>query len=112
MPPKKEPNTSDELSRRPPATTPADREQQMAEYADRLAEKQMREGTASAQVITHYLKAATERERLEREKIQLETLRLKAQIAQIESQATSGELMTRVLDALRVYTGADDEDDL
>lgn len=112
MPPKKESNNSDELSRRPPATNSADREQQMAELADRTAEKQMLDGTASAQVITHYLKVATERERLEREKIRLESLRMEAQIAQINSQATSGELMTKVLDALRVYTGADDDDDL
>lgn len=95
-----------------PADTPHDRELQMANYADELAEKQLREGTASAQVITHYLKATTERERLEREKIRLEALRLEAQIVQIESQATSGELMSRVMEALQRYTGNDEDDDL
>lgn len=39
-----------------PATTPEARENQLIALAVDLAEKQMREGTASAQVITHYLK--------------------------------------------------------
>ena len=112
MPPKKETDNTSSAARRRPADNPGDREKQMANYADELAEKQLRDGSASAMVISHYLKAATERERLEREKINLESLRLKAQIAQIESQATSGELMERVLDALRSYSGEDDDDDL
>lgn len=111
MPPKKEPDI-DSATRRRPADNPDDREQQMIFYADVLAEKQLREGTASSQVITHYLKLGTGRERLEQEKIANENLRLKAQIAQIESQSTSGELMERVLDALKVYTGQDDDEDL
>lgn len=100
------------LRRHMPADNPQDREQQMANYADELAEKQLREGTASSMVITHYLKAATERERLERQKLELESLRMKAQIAQIESQATTGELFTRVMAALVEYTGGDADDDL
>lgn len=111
MPPKKEPDHTS-TTRRRPATTPIDREQQMINYADQLAEKQLREGTASAQVITHYLKAGSERDRLEREKIANENLRLTAQIKQIESQSTSGELMEKVLAALQVYAGADEDDDL
>lgn len=112
MPSKKDPDDESSAKRRRPADNPIDREAQMANYADELAEKQLREGTASAQVITHYLKGASERDRLEREKIELESLRLKAQIAQIESQATSGELMARVMEALQHYTGNDEDDDL
>lgn len=112
MPPKKEMDTTSSATRRRPADTPDDREQQMINYADQLAEKQLREGTASSPVITHYLKLGTSRERLEQEKIHNENLRLKAQIAQIESQAMSGELMEKVLVALRTYAGVDDDDDL
>ena len=55
--------------RRPPATTPEARENQMVSLAIDLAEKQLAEGTASSQVITHYLKLATSREQLEKEKL-------------------------------------------
>ena len=50
--------------RRPPAKTPEARENQLVSLAVDLAERQLLDGTASAQVITHYLKLATEREKL------------------------------------------------
>ncbi len=43
----------------PPATTPEEREKQVINYAYELAEKQMLAGTASSQVITHFLKRST-----------------------------------------------------
>ena len=42
-----------------PALTPEARENQLIALAVNLAEKQLREGTASSQVITHYLKKST-----------------------------------------------------
>lgn len=115
MPPKKEVqlHTAEEqrvVARRRPAETPTDREQQMINYADELAERQLREGTASAQVITHYLKLGTSRERLEQEKIANENLRLQAQVAQIQSQQRTDELMAEVLAAMKIYTGVDDDE--
>ena len=53
--------------KRRPALTPEARENQMISLAVDLAEKQLREGTASSQVITHYLKLSTSKERLERD---------------------------------------------
>ena len=50
-----------------PAITPEARENQMIALAVDLAEKQLIEGTASSQVITHYLKLATTKEKIERE---------------------------------------------
>ena len=100
-------------SRRPPATTPEARENQMISLAVELAEQQMRDGTASSQVITHYLKLGTTREKLEQEKIARENefLRIKAESA--VSSARSEELMERALKAFRGYSGQDegDEDD-
>lgn len=98
-------------SRTPPATSPTEREQQMIEYADRLAEKQLLEGTASSQVITHYLKLGTSREKLEQEKISNENLRLKAQIAHLESQQRAEDMMKELLDKMKLYAGVDDEDE-
>lgn len=111
MPPKTEPGKDNEAPRRQPATTPTDREQQMINYADELAEKQLRAGTASSQVITHYLKLGTSREHLEQERIANENLRLKAQIAHLESQTKAEELMAQVLEQMKIYAGVDDEDE-
>jgi len=111
MPAKKEPVKESTQPRRQPATTPEDREQQMIAYADALAEKQLREGTASSQVITHYLKLGTGRERLEQEKIENENLRLRAQVAQMESQQRAEDLMSQLLDTMKIYMGVDDDDD-
>ena len=53
-----------------PALTPEARENQLVSLAINLAEQQLRDGTASSQVITHYLKLGSQKERLEREKLQ------------------------------------------
>lgn len=106
-----DPEDDEPSGRRQPASTPEDREQQMIHYADQLAEKQLRNGTASAQVITHYIKLGTAKEGLEREKIRHENLRLEAQVAQIKAQQGTAELYEKVLDALKIYTGSDEDDD-
>lgn len=111
MPPKKETEKDSAAPRRQPADTPQDREQQMINYADELAEKQLLAGTASSQVITHYLKLGTSRERLEQEKIANENLRLRAQIAQLESQTRAEELMADVLEKMKIYAGVDEDVD-
>lgn len=107
----KEPGKDSSAARRQPASTPEDREQQMINYADMLAEKQLREGTASSQVITHYLKLGTGRERLEQEKIANENLRLRAQVAEIESRSRAEDLMKDLLDHMKIYAGVEDDDD-
>lgn len=104
MPPRKSSN-SEQTPRRRPATTPEAREQQMIALADALAEKQLREGTASAQVITHYLKLGTSREQLEQEKLRKENQLREAQIEQMASAARIEELYRTALDAMRAYGG-------
>lgn len=76
-----------------------------------LAEQQIREGTASAQVITHYLKLGTTRERLEQEKLLQEN---KLLIARTEAQASSQrveELYKQALTAMRSYSGQPEPED-
>lgn len=104
MPPRKR-TESDPSPRRRPATTPEAREQQMIALADSLAERQLREGTASAQVITHYLKLASSREQLEQEKLRKDNQLREAQIAQLESAARVEELYKSALDAMKSYGG-------
>ena len=68
-----------------PALTPEARENQLVSLAINLAEQQLRDGTASSQVITHYLKLGSQKERLEREKLQRENELLKAKTDSIAS---------------------------
>lgn len=88
------------------ALTPEARENQMIYLATNLAEKQLREGTASSQVIVHYLKLATQKEKLEQEKLALEKELLAARTKEIESQARSEELYEKAISAMKKYTGA------
>lgn len=103
-------------SKRPPATTPEARERQLIAKAVDLAEKQLTEGTASAQVISHYLKLGSSRERLEQERLHKENTLLDAKREAMESAKRVEELYAQALDAMRSYSGQpplqeeDDED--
>lgn len=96
---------------KPPARTPEARENQMIALAERLAEKQLAEGTASAQVITHYLKLGTTRERLEKEKLRRETELLSAKAEAMESAKRVEALYTQALSAMRSYSGQESPDE-
>lgn len=94
-------------TRRPPATTPEARENQLISGAVDLAEKQLREGTASAQVITHYLKLGSSREKLEQERIANENSLLVAKREAMASAQRVEELYGAAIDAMRAYAGHD-----
>lgn len=90
---------------RRPARTPEAREQQLIALAVDLAEKQLLEGTASSQVITHYLKLGTTREKLEKEKLAKENALLAAKTDAIHSAQKVEELYTQALSAMKLYSG-------
>ena len=92
-----------------PALTPEAEENQMISLAVDLAKKQLQEGTASSQVITHFLKLGSMRERLERERLEEENKLLKAKTENLKSMKRSEELMAEALRAFRSYNGQDDE---
>lgn len=96
-----------------PATTPEEQENRMIALATSLAEQQMRDGTASTQVVTFYLKLATSRETAERKRIDLENKLLEAKTEQIGSQARSELMYAEAIEAFRNYSGhgADEEYD-
>lgn len=91
--------------RRPPATTPEARENQLIAQAVDLAEKQIHNGTASAQVISHFLKLGSSREKLEQERLGKENDLLDAKREQLASAARVEELYKSALDAMRTYSG-------
>lgn len=96
-----------------PALTPEARENQMIYLAENLAEQQLRDGTASSQVITHYLKLGSTREKLERERLEEENKLLRAKTKALEDQKELKELYADALKAMRRYSGEGevDEDD-
>lgn len=99
-------------SRRPPATTPEARENQLIASAVDLAEKQLRDGSASAQVITHYLKLGSSRERLEQERLANENSLLVAKREAMASAARVEELYGAAIDAMRAYAGHTPQEDV
>lgn len=103
-------NSIDSPKRRP-ASTLEGRENQLISLAVDLAEKQIRNGTASSQVISHFLKLGTTREILEQERIRSENALLQAKIEQAESGKRTEELYSQALDAMRSYSGMDDASD-
>lgn len=94
-----------------PALTPEGREKQLESLAFDLAEKQLLEGTASSQVITHFLKSASIKANLEMEKIKHETELLRAKAKREETEQRSDEIYMKVLNAMRSYQGVGDPDD-
>lgn len=94
-----------------PALSPEARENQMISLAVDLAERQLMEGTASSQVITHYLKLGTLKEKLEREKLEKENELLRAKTEALESAQRVEELYTNALNAMRIYSGEGGIDD-
>lgn len=99
-----------EIRPRPPALTPEGRENQLISLAIDLAEKQLSEGTASSQVITHYLKLGSTKERLEKEKLEKENELLKAKTESLQSAKRVEELYKDALNAMRRYSGQAGED--
>lgn len=88
-----------------PALTPEARENQMISLAVDLAERQLIEGTASSQVITHFLKLGTTKAELEKEKLKRENKVLEAKAKAIESSEEVKVLYENALKAMRNYAG-------
>lgn len=80
----------------------------MISYAIDLAEKQLQEGTASSQVITHFLKLGTSRAELEREKLAHENRLLQAKTEALQSAQRVEELYAQAISAMRKYSGQGD----
>lgn len=94
-----------------PELSPEAREAQMIDLAVRQAERQLREGTAPAQIVTHYLKLATARERKELEILEKQAKLITAKTEAIESAKRVEELYAQAIDAMKLYNGQEKDDD-
>ena len=94
-----------------PSLTPEARENQMVSLAMDLAMKQLQEGTASSQVITHFLKLGTEKERLERVNLEKDIMLKSAKTDAIENAAKMDELFEKAIVAFTQYKGGHSNDE-
>lgn len=106
-----ETNSSKPKRKMRPALNPEAREQQLISYAVDLAEEQLINGTASSQVITHYLKLGTTKARLELEREKKEIELITAKTENLQAAKRMEELYSQALDAMRSYNGHGDPDD-
>lgn len=104
--------SSDSTKRIRPALSPESRENQMISLAVDLAEKQLLEGTASSQVITHFLKLGTTIAKLEKEKLEKENNLLDVKAKAIESAENAEEMYKNALEAMRKYSGFSGDPDV
>lgn len=103
----------DGKSKLKPALTPEARENQLIYLATNLAEQQLRDGTASSQVITHYLKLGSTKERIEKEILEKQKDLLVAKTESLQTAKRVEELYENAIQAMKQYSGhgGDEEDD-
>lgn len=94
-----------------PALTPEARENQLISLAVDLAEQQLRDGTASSQVIAHFLKQSTAKAQLELEKLRQENELMRAKTENLQSAKRVEELYTKALSAMKNYSGQGEPDE-
>lgn len=88
-----------------PALTPEARENQMIHFAMELAEQQLRDGTASSQVITHFLKLGSTKDKLEKEIMEKNKELLNAKTESLQSSKHMEELYKDAIKAFTAYGG-------
>lgn len=105
----KKSNSEQTQSKIRPALTSDAQEKRMTALAMDLAEKQLREGTASSQVITHFLKIASSRERIEKEILEKQKELISAKTESLQSAKRIEELFEEAKKAMMIYSGEGDQ---
>lgn len=95
----------------PPSGTLEGRENQLISLAVDLAEQQLRDGTASAQVITHYLKLGSTKDKMEKEIMAEQIKLLTAKTEALKSAKHVEELYAEAMQAFRRYSGQETVDE-
>jgi EAL domain-containing protein (putative c-di-GMP-specific phosphodiesterase class I) len=104
-------NTSEKKKKLRPALTPESRENQLISLAIDLAEQQLMDGTASSQVITHYLKLGSSKERIEKEILEKQKDLISAKTEALQSAKKIEELYANAINAMKSYSGQNHDED-
>lgn len=94
-----------------PASTPEAREAQMVSLAYDLVEKRLREGTATSQETTHFLKLGSQKAQLEMKLLETQTELAKAKAESVKAMQRSDEMFERAISAMKRYSGQGDSGD-
>jgi cell division protein FtsB len=108
---KKSSQTDPEVLRNLPAYTQEDLENQAIAAAMDLAYQQIMDGTASQQIIVHFLRAGSLKQRMELEKLRDEKKLLQAKVKNLESQEATEQLYREAIKAFQVYSGSGSDED-
>lgn len=100
------------MKKRRPAANPEARENQLISLAIDLAEKQLMEGTATSQVIAHFLKLGSSSEKIEQRMKKQQADLIEAKTESIKSAQRVEELYQNALNAMRAYSGASDDEEV
>ena len=92
------------------ALTPEARENQLIARAIDLAEKQLVEGTASSQVITHFLKLGSTKAQIEKRLLEKQCDLAAAKADSLKSQEHIEELYQKAVSAMKSYSGQEEEE--
>ena len=87
------------------------RENQLVSLAIDVAQEMLENRTASPQVIIHYLRLGTVKEKLQNEKLLAEIEKLNATIKDLEEQTSYNQVVEEALAAMRAYTGMDTQEE-
>ncbi len=98
-------------TKRPPDRNQEVQENRLISMAMDVAEKQMKNGTCSSQVLTHFLKLGALKEQLEKEKLEKEIELLRAKTDAIQAAKERDEMFGKVIKAIAIYTGHEDYSD-
>ncbi len=91
------------------ASTPEGRENEMIMLAYQEVERRIRDHTATSQELCHFLKMGSEKERLEREKLEVEMELQRAKADLIESGKRMEELYNNAITAMKLYGGSEED---
>lgn len=98
-------DSEDQPKRRRPPTTPEGNENYLVALAFEAVEQRIKDGTASAQELVHFIKLGSSREKLEQKKLGQENHLLEVKAANYASQARMEELYSKAIDAMQTYSG-------
>ena len=96
--------------RKRPALTPEGREEQMISLAYDLVERRLREGTATSQETTHFLKLGSIKGRAELEKLRRENAVLEEKRKAYERSENGEEFYAQAIEAMKQYSGASSDE--
>mgnify|MGYP001222847514 CR=1 FL=1 len=98
-------NNKPVTKQRGPGTTPELRELNLISLAFDLVEQRLKNGTATSQETTHFLKLGSTTHQVEKDILELNKKLTEAKTEQIKSQSTTEKLVQGALEAMRIYAG-------